>query len=253
MLILWQHPSDKHPSDRSLRQHLAAILPAAIVPAGFEWLNVLPKTRSGEVDRLTLAQYIPQYIPQWLPSEQSEVLPPLEAFILETWEWVLGQSRLTLQDDFFELGGQSLQTIQVATWLGTKLSCDLPIALLFEYPTAAALAMALRSRFEIDLARLEGPDRTENTPLIRAPFAPLLPITPIASDRRSPWFCLHPAAGLSWYYLGLARALNQPLYGLQSPYLDGDFPEAHGTIQDRWSNLIDRYLALLCQAQPNGS
>ncbi len=241
--------SDKHPSDRLLRQQLTAILPAAIVPAGFEWLNVLPKTRSGKVDRLALAQYIPQ----WLPSEQNEVLPPLEAFILETWERVLGQSRLTLQDDFFELGGQSLQTIQVATWLGTKLGCDLPIALLFEYPTAAALAMALRSQFEIDLARLEIPDRNENVPLIRAPFAPLLSITPPASDKRSPWFCLHPAAGLSWCYLGLARALNQPLYGLQSPYLDGDFPVAHRTIQDRWSNLIDRYLALLRQAQPNGS
>ncbi|NJN61051.1 MAG: amino acid adenylation domain-containing protein [Coleofasciculaceae cyanobacterium RL_1_1] len=245
------------PSARSVRQQLAAVLPAAIVPAEFQWIEELPKTRSGKVDRVALSRHTPQGLSG---DRGDETLAPLEAFVLEAWERVLGQSQLTLQDDFFELGGQSLQTIQVATWLGTKLGCDLPISLLFEHPTAAELAQALRSRSDIDRDRLNSPDRHETSPLTSQPsltqaaFAPRLPITPpTISDKRSPWLCLPPAAGLSWCYLGIARALQQPLYGFQSPYLDGNLPTTDRPIQDRWSHLIDYYLTLLRQAQPNGS
>lgn len=220
------------PSIASLRQHLAAILPAAIVPAGFNFVDSLPKTASGKVDR----QALRQRSPQWLTRERDDRLPALEALILQAWERVLGQANLTVQDNFFELGGQSLQTIQVTNWLSTQLGCDLPIATIFSHPTASELAAVLRTRVDRD----------------RPPSSPFSPHLPITQGAEPPLFCLHPAAGLSWCYMGLARHLDIPLSGLQSPYLEGERPSLDTPVTEGWPHILQTYLELLQQAQPQG-
>ncbi|NJO08828.1 MAG: non-ribosomal peptide synthetase [Leptolyngbyaceae cyanobacterium SL_1_1] len=134
-----------YPTIRSLRQHLALAVPAAVIPAGFSFVEALPKTSSGKVDRAALRDRSPE----WLTEPDLTAVSPLEALILRIWEEILGQRGLTVQDDFFELGGQSLQTIQVTSWLSTRLNCEIPIATIFRYPTAAQLAKALTSTVEM--------------------------------------------------------------------------------------------------------
>ncbi|NJO08829.1 MAG: alpha/beta fold hydrolase [Leptolyngbyaceae cyanobacterium SL_1_1] len=60
---------------------------------------------------------------------------------------------------------------------------------------------------------------------------------------------MHPAAGISWCYMGLAKRLGSQhsLYGLQSPYLEAGVPA-----QESWAQLLDQYLALVRQVQPHG-
>ena len=69
----------------------------------------------------------------------------IEKNILDIWQEVLGltQNTISSQDDFFVLGGQSLQLLQIATRLSAQLQCDVPVSLLFQHPTASTLAEAL--------------------------------------------------------------------------------------------------------------
>jgi surfactin synthase thioesterase subunit len=82
---------------------------------------------------------------------------------------------------------------------------------------------------------------------VRGALGALLPIR--ATGTRAPIFCLHPAGGVSWCYLPLARHVppDTPLYGLQSPALDGtaDLP---GTLRE----LASSYLRQIRAVQPDG-
>ncbi|MGG6242496.1 amino acid adenylation domain-containing protein [Nodosilinea sp. AN01ver1] len=235
-----------YPTIQSLRQHLAQAVPAAVIPAGFSFVEALPKTSSGKVDRAALCDRPPE----WLTEPDLTAVSPLEALILRTWEDILGQRGLTVQDDFFELGGQSLQTIQLTSWLSTQLNCEIPIATIFRYPTAAQLAKALTSTVQIN----HEPWKTEGTSPEPHPSKPLFaPLLPITESDLPPLFCVHPAAGISWCYMGLARRLGSQhsLYGLQSPDLEAGVP-AFIPAQESWAQLLDQYLALVRQVQPQG-
>ncbi|PTL85183.1 myxochelin non-ribosomal peptide synthetase MxcG [Vitiosangium sp. GDMCC 1.1324] len=127
------------PSAAELRRFLLAELPAPMVPGAFVFAERLPRTSTGKLDRAELRRA--------QPSEESTqaaaAATGLERVVLRVWEQVLGVNVLSAQDDFFELGGQSLQSIQVANRLGVELGREVSVATVFRYPTAAALAQAL--------------------------------------------------------------------------------------------------------------
>ncbi|EPX58947.1 Long-chain-fatty-acid--CoA ligase [Cystobacter fuscus DSM 2262] len=127
------------PTAAELRRHLLGALPAPMVPGAFVFSERLPRTSNGKVDRAELRRK--------MATEGStpvaDAATDLEREILAIWEQVLGVSGVTAQDDFFELGGQSLQSIQVANRLGVALGREVPVATVFRHPTAAGLAQAL--------------------------------------------------------------------------------------------------------------
>lgn len=234
------------PSIQALRQHLAQIIPAAIIPAGFSVMDALPKTSSGKVDRSSLQAHTPS----WLTESDLTAVSPLEALILRTWEEILGQRGLTAQDDFFELGGQSLQTIQVTSWLSVKLNHEIPIATIFRHPTAAQLAAALAPIVQVNGGLMDNGIVVPEPNLHKTLLAPLLPIT---ESELPPLFCVHPAAGISWCYMGLAKKLSSyhSLYGVQSPYLEAEI-SAIKSPQEHWTHILEAHLALIRQVQPQG-
>ncbi|RKH62922.1 myxochelin non-ribosomal peptide synthetase MxcG [Corallococcus aberystwythensis] len=128
------------PTPAELRKHLLAALPAPMVPGAFAFAERLPRTSTGKIDRKALQNAMP-------PDESAALLAsatPLERTVLEVWEQVLGRAATSLQDDFFELGGQSLQSIQVANRLGIAVGRDVPVATVFKHPTVSGLAQALQ-------------------------------------------------------------------------------------------------------------
>ena len=132
------------PSAAELRRALLGKLPAALVPGTFFFSERLPRTRTGKVDRAELRQ-----LALAAPSApEASSATGLERQVLRVWEQVLGATALSAQDDFFELGGQSLQAIQVANRLGVELGREVSVATVFRYPTAAALAQALEQGAE---------------------------------------------------------------------------------------------------------
>ncbi|HET9228952.1 MAG TPA: phosphopantetheine-binding protein, partial [Thermoanaerobaculia bacterium] len=61
------------------------------------------------------------------------------------WEEALGVDRVGIEDGFFDLGGHSLLATQMISWVRETFEVEVPLRELFERPTVAALAEALKS------------------------------------------------------------------------------------------------------------
>ncbi|WP_224365623.1 non-ribosomal peptide synthetase [Hyalangium versicolor] len=127
------------PSAAELRAHAQSALLGAAVPSAFLFTTQLPRTSSGKIDRAELRRRSVDA----RAADPVESGNPLERRILRIWREVLGDDEISLHDDFFDRGGQSLQTIQVASRLGAELGREVPVNLVFRHPTVAELAQAL--------------------------------------------------------------------------------------------------------------
>jgi nonribosomal peptide synthetase MxcG len=132
-------PVQPAPTVAELRRYLSSALPAPMVPGHFVFAEQLPRTSTGKIDRSALRRILPAE--NEVPADAAAT--ELERTVLQVWEQVLGVSAVSAQDDFFELGGQSLQTIQVANRLSVALGREVSVATVFRHPTAAGLAQAL--------------------------------------------------------------------------------------------------------------
>nr|WP_277714027.1 non-ribosomal peptide synthetase [Paenibacillus mucilaginosus] len=151
-----------------LRARLAAALPAYMVPAHFVKLERLPLTGSGKVDYRALpkpetAAGVPYASPR-TPEEQA---------IAEVWQQVLGVERVGRDDHFFDLGGDSIKSIQVVSRL-LQAGYQLDMKDLFRYPVAAQLSLRL-ARVSGGTAQGEVRGRLQLTPIQRWFIARELP------------------------------------------------------------------------------
>ena len=126
-------------SGQQVRTRLATVLPDYMVPAHVVAMDRLPLGPTGKVDRSAL-------ILPALPARPVVEVPrdPEEELVADTFAEILGLEAVSANDDFFELGGNSLQALRLLNVLRKKTSPDLPIAVLFESPTVAGIAAALR-------------------------------------------------------------------------------------------------------------
>ena len=131
---------------RALREHLHARLPAAMVPSEFTLLNALPLSPNGKVDRKALP-------PPGLISTQSYQPPstPIETALAGIWAQVLSLDRVGIHDNFFEIGGDSIQSMRIIA-KARQVGLRLQPALLFQYPTIADLARAVERYREVESA-----------------------------------------------------------------------------------------------------
>uniref|UniRef100_UPI00245451CC non-ribosomal peptide synthetase n=1 Tax=Nocardia neocaledoniensis TaxID=236511 RepID=UPI00245451CC len=126
----------------ALRTHLAAQLPSYMVPAAFVVLDEMPLSANGKLDRRALPD------PVFEAREFRAPSTPIEEIVATTFAEVLGLSgdrAVGLDDDFFDLGGNSLIATQVVARLGAALDTRVPVRVLFEAPSVAALAAKVES------------------------------------------------------------------------------------------------------------
>jgi len=118
-----------------VRAQLAAQLPEYMLPSALVFLDAIPLTPAGKVDRRALPA--PDRA-----GRQAYVAPrqPVEQVIADVWAGVLGLPRVGVDDNFFELGGHSLLIAQVVSRLRDALQVELAIRAPFEAPTTALLA-----------------------------------------------------------------------------------------------------------------
>ncbi|MGA7633729.1 MAG: non-ribosomal peptide synthetase, partial [Terriglobales bacterium] len=125
-----------------LRTFLQKKLPVYMVPSEFVVLTSLPLSPNGKVDRGALPA------PQTMRAEVNEapVSSPqtdLEQKIAAIWQRVLGLKQVSVGDNFFDLGGDSLHLLDAHAELQKIVSAPLTIIDLFEYTTIGALAKYL--------------------------------------------------------------------------------------------------------------
>ena len=126
------------PTPRDLRQAVATRLPGPAIPWRIVLLDALPLTSSGKVDRNALPEP-----GRDRPASTVAFVPPrspMEVAVAALWREVLGLDEIGVHDNFFDLGGQSLQAMQIMSRLGESTGVELPLTQLFEAPTVAELA-----------------------------------------------------------------------------------------------------------------
>lgn len=137
-LVAWLvRETPGRPEIAEVRAALSDVLPASMVPASFVFLGALPRTASGKVDRQALPE------PDAARPLASAFVAPrndAEAAVAAVFAQVLGIDGAGADDDFFELGGDSLSAVEALVGLSERFGVEVSAADLLEAPTPAALA-----------------------------------------------------------------------------------------------------------------
>ncbi|MFD7552900.1 alpha/beta fold hydrolase, partial [Streptomyces sp. NPDC059578] len=215
-------PLDPQP----LRDHLAAHLPAYMIPTAYIPLPTLPLNTGGKLD----VRALPPPRQHGTPGRGTRTVT--ESVLCELFADVLGIDGAGVDDDFFDLGGHSLLVPRLIGRIRSVFGVALPIRRLFDRPTVAGLAAALEERG--DEYGVGG-------------LATLFPLR--TGGTAAPVFCIHPASGTAWCYAGLPRHIGRdhPVYGLQDPgLLDADRrPRSIG-------EMAARYVEQIREVRPTG-
>ena len=118
-----------------LKEFLGDRLPPYMIPTAFIALDTIPLTVSGKLDRRSL--------PSWQPKGSAEMVTPrtaTEQVIKEIWSSVLKVDRFSVEDNFFDLGGNSLLATRINSRLREVFDLEVPLRSLFEKQTVAALS-----------------------------------------------------------------------------------------------------------------
>lgn len=128
-----------------LRSHLSAYLPDYMIPARFIWLEKMPYTPNGKIDRKALPGL--ENMEEYQGNEYQAPRDNTESNLALVWSEVLERGQVGIDDDFFSLGGDSLAILEV---LSGVLGNDwiLNAQDFYEYPTIRKLAAVITRRSE---------------------------------------------------------------------------------------------------------
>jgi len=213
---------------KALTQFLRGRLADYKVPRQLFVATEIPKGPTGKVQRHKLAEVFASTSNRRTAAATApnRSVSDLESQLQSLWSTALGRGHVGLDEDFFELGGDSLQAVELFLRIEETLGHPLPRSVLFEAGTVAAMAK-----------------------LIEASTATKC-VVPIQPDgRRPPLFCVHDINGEVLNFRGLAGHLNanQPVYGIQSVGLDKSEPPLV-----RIEDMAARYITEMRQVQPSG-
>ena len=227
-IVAYLVPEDgADPSPTLLRSRLSELIPDYMIPSVFVTLDSLPLTSLGKVDKRAL--HPPD---ERDPQDRAKHVEPrneLEARLAAIWSEVLARPVIGITDDFFELGGTSIQALQIFALIARRLNVDMPSTALLQAPTVAALADIVSG----------GEWGSVQDSLI------------LVSDSGAgrPFFCVHGGGGGALFVADLARQLvpNRPIYGLQARGFEGR-PGPYRPVEE----LAAQYLAEIRSVQPEG-
>jgi thioesterase domain-containing protein/acyl carrier protein len=211
-----------------LRQVLQAKLPAYMVPGHVVFLETMPRTPNGKIDRRALPQPAAGRAQSGAP-----YVPPrtaTEATLAAIWQEILKVETIGVQDHFFDLGGHSLLAIQLMAGVHQRLGRAIPLVTLYERPTIEHMAEVL--------------ERYQGGPTAWTPLQPLQ-----TSGTKPPFFAM-PGTGMTRYgFQPLAQALgsDQPFYALQAPGSDNRQPPFNNI-----PDLAAHYVEAIRSVQPSG-
>jgi amino acid adenylation domain-containing protein len=242
--------SELTPSE--LKSFLRSTLPSYMIPAAFVVSSSLPLLPNGKIDR---AAVVKRYRRRFEASQTGNKIQrlsdtvtvaapiaprtPTEADLAKLWADQLHLEAVGITQNFFELGGDSLQAMQLMERIQQQFGRSLPLSALFLAPTVAQLAQQIHpSTAAADLAAT----------------TPLVLLQPLGT--KPPFFCVHPIFGTVFPYLHLARQMeadakqfpqvgNRRFYGLQPLGLHSQQPP-----QDRIEDMAAHYIQAMRQVQP---
>ncbi len=224
----------------ALRNRLQQDLPPYMVPQYIEFLEALPKTPNGKIDRKALPT--PSRVPDSKAGTHADepirsvqdktqlatntaVMTATERQLCAIWQRILDVEEVTAEDNFFDLGGHSLLAVRVTSEIEQVFGRKLPLSSFFQMPTVRELAGLLSDKISLKS------------------WSSLVAIQSRGS--RPPFFWAHGDASNAF----LSRYLDadQPLYGLSHQSEDGQ-PARFTTVED----IAAHYLSEIRSVQPHG-
>lgn len=209
----------------ALRAWLEPRLPNYMTPNFFVELEAFPLTPNGKINRKTL----PEPTMQLTQSRYVAPRDSLELRMALLWENILGISPISIKDNFFDMGGDSLLSIRLISAINREFGVRIPLQGIFQSGTVEQLASLLRRDGAFSA------------------WSPLVCLQ--AQGSKSPIFCVHAAGGIVFRYLQVASLLGKerPFYGIQARGIEpGDEP--YDSIEDMAAD----YARAIRAIQPRG-
>lgn len=181
---------------KELKKRLATKLPHYMIPHVVNWLDKLPVTLHGKLDKSRLS-----FEKNALESEEKiQPRTKLEQQLAAIWREVLHVSEIGINEDFFDLGGHSIKVIEIVGLLRKRMNVRLAPSHLFLYRTIEALGEYLQAE-----------DDTPDDSGI---------VVKLKESRCDdpPLFLIHPGGGGTICYVPLVRNIDRDIsmYGIQS-------------------------------------
>ena len=209
-----------------IKDDLATLMPPSMLPHRVILLDELPLTANGKVDLKaleTLAAGLPELA-------QRPFVPPrtaTEERLAGIWKKALKREAVSVHDDFFAAGGNSLIAVNLINKVNTEFGVSLPLQVLFEAPTVEALAREVHGL---------GPSPSRLVPLR-------------TTGEQLPVYCWPGLGGYPMNLRLLAERVgtDRPFYGVQAYGLN-EGEDGHSTIAE----MAAADVALIQQQQPTG-
>lgn len=135
----------------TIRQYAEKKLPHYMIPSAYIFLSSFPLTANGKIDRKQLAKLQPNCA---ITENVTEKLTAIESAIRQIWITVLGISQISLNDNFFALGGHSLSAARIANKIAQDLQKNVPIRVLYQTPILQQFAEAVAQYPRIEAENL---------------------------------------------------------------------------------------------------
>ncbi|MBH2873777.1 amino acid adenylation domain-containing protein, partial [Serratia marcescens] len=224
-LVAWIVPTadvDRSALQGQLRAYLSERLPEYMVPSAYVWLDALPLTANGKLDRRALPE------PERTAVGTREYAAPqgeTETTLARVWCELLEIGQIGRHDNFFELGGHSLLAVRLSSQLRQQ-GITLPVQAIFNHPILAELAERIDRR-------------TAEAPLRKA-------VPARSSGSRPPLFFVPTGFGDHSYVFELAKEIDEtfPVYAVPWPAVE----EKPATMSDMAASAV----ALIREVQPQG-
>ncbi|MGD2087714.1 MAG: AMP-binding protein [Candidatus Aminicenantes bacterium] len=144
--------SDRDISLPEIREFLSRDLPEYMIPSQFFRLEDIPLTPNGKVDRKSLDRYARKLERgvEFVPPENEE-----EQIVTDIWKQILQVDKVGVNDNFFDLGGNSLKIIEVTSRINEAFKTNIPVVKMFGFSTVRTIGQFLIDNKEITLRNRE--------------------------------------------------------------------------------------------------
>jgi amino acid adenylation domain-containing protein len=228
--------SEQSPAPAELRRLLQGKLPSFMMPSAFVFLDSIPQTRNGKIDRKALPA--PGKHDFIRAGKYAAPRTPVEEVLAGIWEEVLGVERVGVDDDFFELGGHSLLATRITARIRETFKVEISLQHFFETPSVGGLSgkieAAVRSGQEFELPPIQRLDAEGELP-------------PSFAQRRL-WFLEQMEPGSPVYNMPAALRLTGPLNAAALEQAVSEVVRRHGALRTAFMNR-EQPVQVVCPAK----
>ncbi len=237
--------SDGRYDEGLIVEYMTRKVPHYMIPDLWVCVEKLPLTRDGLVDRLALPNPM---IKEAVREDPVAPATETEIRLADIIQNILGLQSISVNDNFFRLGGNSMQALRVIAAIRREFDFDLDIKYFFIYPTITQLAVHIQSLSDKDSAENEQSKDNGNYGLYDGVSSSIVPIK--NGNSHVPLYIVCGGGGTAFTFEKFAWMLDkeQSVYALQQPSFIAELQNFPHSIE----GIADRYLKEILVSNPNG-